>query len=319
MNTHVNLYVGAQLAQYGFPHGHPFGPTRHDTFWNEIQKRGLHLKAKIQDPQKASAEMLELFHTPAYITRVETLSLQGSGALDHGDTPAYPGLFEAASYVVGSAVHAADQIMNGQCRYAFIPIAGLHHAHPGQASGFCVFNDCGVVINHLLKNHQLKTVAYIDIDAHHGDGVFYGFEENPQLIFADIHQDGRFIFPGTGHHNEQGKGEAVGKKLNIPLPPGADDQQFFQKWQTIEEFLIPLQPDFILLQCGADSIKHDPLAQLQFSPAAHIHAATRLCALANQWGHNRVLAVGGGGYNHTNIANAWCGVTRALIKAAAQA
>ena len=89
--------------------------------------------------------------------------------------------------------------MAGSARRAFIPIAGLHHASRGHAAGFCVFNDCGVAIEMLRRRHGLQRVAYVDIDAHHGDGVFYAFEDDPDLLFADLHEDGRYLYPGTGH------------------------------------------------------------------------------------------------------------------------
>ena len=114
--------------------------------------------------------------------------------------------------------------MHGECRRAFVPIAGLHHAARDRAAGFCVFNDCGVAIE-LLKRAGLKRIAYVDIDAHHGDGVFYAFEDDPAVIFADLHEDGRYLYPGTGMAEEIGKGAARGMKLNVPLPPGADDQR----------------------------------------------------------------------------------------------
>src|SRR5690606_2793967 len=142
-------------------------------------------------------------------------------------------------------------------------------------------------------------------DAHHGDGVFYAFESDPDLAFADLHEDGRYLYPGTGSRSETGRGAAVGTKLNVPLPPGADDTAFLAAWEEVEVFLDDARPELILLQCGADSLAGDPFTHLRLSEAAHAHAARCLCVLADRHAEGRVLGMGGGGYNRANLARAW--------------
>ena len=309
------VYLGQQLADYGFKDGHPFGPQRHDVFQAELLKRNLDKSLDILQPVKASRDLIELFHTSDYIEKVQDYSKLGNGYLDDGDTPSFVGMFEAASNVAGSVTDAIDRIMAKQFRRAFSPIAGLHHARRHVAAGFCVFNDCGIAIEYLRAQYGIKRVAYIDIDAHHGDGVFYSFEEDPDLLFADIHQDGLTLYPGTGFAEETGKGAAVGTKLNLPVPPFADDSVFQAVWPKIETYLEENEPEFILLQCGADSIKGDPITNMAFSPASHAYAAKRLCAIADRYCEGKILAMGGGGYNHDNIARAWTAVVESMINA----
>jgi len=309
----VEIYAGRELAAYGFPDSHPFGLTRHDAFMNRVQQDKVLSKIPIHKPVMGTFDQLKLFHTETYIRFVENKSAQGSGYLDGGDTPVFPRVFESASYVVGSAVDAAERIMKGEIDRAFIPIAGLHHARRDRASGFCVFNDCGVVIEHLLQNHGLKNVAYVDIDAHHGDGVFYGFESDPRVIFADIHESGRYLFPGTGSAGETGLGQAKGRKLNIEMNPEDADEEFFAAWSKVLEFIEKSKPEFILLQCGADSVVGDPLTHLRYSAGAHTRAALDLVNLANTYCGGKMLAVGGGGYNLSNLQNAWTGVVHSLL------
>ena len=177
-----------------------------------------------------------------------------------------------------------------------------------------MFNDCGIAIEYLRACYGLRRVAYIDIDAHHGDGVFYSFEEDAELLFADLHQDGRTLYPGTGHVNETGSGDAAGTKLNIPLPPFSDDTVFHKAWPLVEDYLRRGRPEFILLQCGADSIKGDPITNMEFSPAAHAHAAARLRDIADEFCEGRMLAMGGGGYNHDNLAAGWTAVVEAMAR-----
>lgn len=190
----------------------PISVRRHAAFLEEFNARGLDGIVQVLSPVTATAEQLLWFHTPGYVQRVQTLSKTGAGFLDFGDTPAFPGVFEAASAVVGCAVDAVDRIMRGELARAFIPIGGLQHAARDQAAGFCVFNDCGVAIQMLLDRYHLTRVAYVDIDAHHGDGVFYAFKEDPRVWFADIHEDGRFLYPGTGTPEQTGIGTALGTK-----------------------------------------------------------------------------------------------------------
>jgi acetoin utilization protein AcuC len=176
-----------------------------------------------------------------------------------------------------------------------------------------VFNDCGIAIEYLRQQYGIRRVAYIDIDAHHGDGVFYSFEDDPDLIFADIHQDGRTLYPGTGFVNETGTGAAEGTKLNVPVPPFSNDAVFQEVWPHIETYLRNSEPEFILLQCGADSIKGDPITNMEFSPASHAYAAERLCRIADDYCEGRMLAMGGGGYNHDNIARGWTAVVDSMV------
>ncbi|MEE8364479.1 MAG: acetoin utilization protein AcuC [Gammaproteobacteria bacterium] len=309
------VYLGQPLADYGFKDGHPFGPERHNVFQAELLRQNLDKSLDIRQPVKASRDLIELFHTSDYIEKVHDYSKYGTGYLDAGDTPSFIGMFEAASNVAGTVTDAIDRIMAKQYRRAFSPIAGLHHARRHIAAGFCVFNDCGIAIEYLREQYGIRRVAYIDIDAHHADGVFYSFEEDPDLLFADIHQDGLTLYPGTGFAEETGKGAATGTKLNIPVPPFSDDAVFQSVWPKIETYLEQNEPEFILLQCGADSIEGDPITNMAFSPASHAYAAKRLCEIADRYCDGKMLAMGGGGYNHDNIARAWTAVVNSMVNA----
>ena len=308
----VYVYKGDAIASYGFGEDHPFGSDRHAAFHTELAAAGLGSSIQYAEPRRASIDDLALFHTPEYIDHVARMSKQGTGFLDQGDTPAFPGVFDVAADVVGTTLAAVDAVMSGDARRAFVPIAGLHHAARDRAAGFCVFNDCGVAVEYLRARHDIERVAYVDIDAHHGDGVFYGFEDDPALIFADVHEDGRFLYPGTVSATETGKGKARGTKLNIPLQPGATDEQFDAIWPQIEAHLAAAKPQFIIFQCGADSLKGDPITHLCFSEETHAKAARRLCELADRFCDGRIVATGGGGYNRRNLARAWTRVVQAF-------
>jgi acetoin utilization protein AcuC len=304
----------AATAAYGFADGHPFSPDRHDAFHAALAISDLADSVEYGRGRMADREELTSFHTERYVDFVAAQCRLGSGMLDGGDTPAARGLFEATANVVGATLNMVDALMSGAARRAFVPIGGLHHAGRDHAAGFCVFNDCGIAAEILRRKYGLQRIAYVDIDAHHGDGMFYAYEEDPELFIADIHEDGRALFPGTGHALETGKGAAAGTKLNIPLRPRSGDDRFMLAWGQVEEFLEQARPEFILFQCGADSIVGDPLTHLEFTPAAHAHAARRLCELADSVCAGRVLGMGGGGYNLDNVARGWLAVVRSFTE-----
>ncbi|NQV86451.1 MAG: acetoin utilization protein AcuC [Woeseiaceae bacterium] len=314
MSETVLVYRGTEIAAYGFGDSHPFGNDRHDVFHAELEMAGLEGSLDYGHPRPARIDELALFHTADYIDKVSRMSIAGKGWLDDGDTPAVAGIYDAASAVVGAVLCAVDEVMHDNYKRAFIPIAGLHHAARDHAAGFCVFNDCGIAVEYLRKQYGLNRIAYVDIDAHHGDGVFYGFEEDPDLIFADIHEDGRHLYPGTGAAEETGKGKARGTKLNIPLMPGADDTDFHPAWKRVEEYIEAAKPEFIIMQCGADSLEGDPITHLCLTEEAHATAAASLCRLADKHCSGRIIGTGGGGYNRRNVARAWTRVVQSFVE-----
>jgi acetoin utilization protein AcuC len=271
----------------------------------------------MEEPELALEESILSFHDKDYVELVKKAGKIGNGYLDTGDTPAFRGAFEASSYVVGSTLKAFDIVIrktNG-IKHAFNPIGGLHHSKRTTAAGFCIFNDIGIAILEARRKHGIKKIAYIDIDAHHGDGVYYEFEDDPLLYIADIHEDGKFLYPGTGSEWETGIGDAEGTKLNIPLNPNSTDQDFIASFKRVEDFIDnKAKPELIILQCGADSLKYDPLTHLNLTYNSHKYAASKLHSLAHKHSNGRIVALGGGGYNKINIGDAWTAVVKAFIE-----
>jgi len=310
----VLLCVGEALRHYGFPDGHPLSVDRQQAFLDAAQRRGLLSSVRLLPPRIAQVEELLGFHTRPYVERVVRGSQAGEGYLDYGDTPCFPGVFEAAGAVAGTALDALSRVVAGDVPRSFQPIGGLHHARRDAAAGFCAVNDIGVVIESLRRDHRVQRIAYVDIDVHHGDGVFYAYEDDPDLVVVDVHEDGRYLYPGTGHADERGIGRAEGSKLNLPLAPGATDVDFLRAWSAAEEFLRDARPDFVILQCGVDSLHGDPLGHLSLTPKAHARATERLCRLANELCSGRLMVFGGGGYSLNNIASGWTVVLEELLR-----
>lgn len=310
----VAVYAGEAAARYGFTGGHPFGQDRQDVFLRALQEQQLDGRVLMLNAKAAREADLFLFHDPYYVEFVRDRCARDGGYLDMGDTPAEAHIHAAALAVVGNTLAAAEAVMERRLARAFVPIGGLHHAARDRAAGFCVFNDIGVAIEMLRQQHGIQRIAYVDIDAHHGDGVFYAYEDDPDIYIADIHQDGRSLFPGTGHAHEAGKGEADGTKLNLPLPAGAGSEAFRDAWDRAESFINAAEPEFIILQCGADALAGDPLTALDLQASDHGYATKRLVEIANCHAGGRLLALGGGGYDRPNLAAAWSAVVASLLE-----
>ena len=303
------VIIGKELSNYSFGEKHPLNSGRLDAFWSKIgQSESIDSgNLKLLSPALADERTVASFHDKNYINFVKESSITGSGYLDSGDTPSFKGVFEASLYVIGSTLLALDTVINktnGNV-HAFNPIGGLHHARRNAAGGFCVFNDIGIAIMYARKKYNLKKILYVDIDAHHGDGVYYEFEQDPDVILADIHEDGSFLYPGTGFESEDGLGLGKGTKLNLALHPGATDRDFLSAFMKIENFIDSMKFELIIFQCGADGLSGDPLTHLRYTEKSHKYAAQVLHRIAHERSYGRIIGLGGGGYNTQNLANAW--------------
>jgi acetoin utilization protein AcuC len=304
----TTLLYSEKFLDYNLGPLHPLRPIRVKLTHDLIQSKGLLNgdTVKITTPRIASEEEILLFHEKEYVRLVQKYSERGSGFLDAGDTPAFKGCFEATSLVVGASLQGCDDIIRGKFDHAFNPSGGLHHAHPERASGFCIFNDPAVCISYLKTKYKLKRLVYLDIDAHHGDGVMYGFYNDPSVLDIDFHESGKYIFPGTGFPNEIGEKEAKGLKLNIPLPPGTGDQAYLKAFRKlVPDIVRRFRPEIILVQCGADGHAEDRLAHLRLTTNTYREIVSEMHSLAHELCEGRLLLFGGGGYTLANVPRVW--------------
>ncbi|HUI85859.1 MAG TPA: acetoin utilization protein AcuC [Nitrososphaerales archaeon] len=312
MNCRVGVLEGPELLKYSFPPPHPLNASRAEAFWKKLSETKI--EKTTLSPKMATAETIELFHLKEHVRFVQKASEYGSGTLDHGDTPAFKGVYEASQYMVGSTVEAAEQVLAGTVDHAFNPVGGLHHARRDSSAGFCVFNDICVAVEVLRQRHGLKKVLYVDIDVHHGDGVYYSYEEDPDLYIFDIHEDGRYIYPGTGSPSERGSGRAEGTKVNVAFQPGASDLDVYKQLPKLEKFVKAAKPEFIILQCGADGLANDPIGGLRYTAEAHGAIGSLLHRVSHEVCEGRLIALGGGGYDSQNCADAWVAVVSSFTK-----
>jgi acetoin utilization protein AcuC len=260
--------------------------------------------ARLMQAEPIQEETLLRFHTPAYLKCLKEAScgtFKGiySHGLGPGDNPIFSSMWEWSLLHTGASIQCAREVAEGRCRIAFNISGGLHHAMPDRASGFCYVNDPVLAIHHLLERG--KRVMYLDIDAHHGDGVQWAFYEDPRVLTVSFHQDGRTLFPGSGDVSETGKGEGEGYCVNVPMLPRTDDAVF---WEGFSEIVPPLlerfRPEVVVSQLGVDTFVNDPLASLELTTSGFCRVISFLRENAPAW-----VALGGGGYDVSNVVRAW--------------
>ncbi len=313
----VGLIYTDEYQRYNFGKDHPLRPLRLKLTYSLMEKLNLlkHQRLFIMKPRLATQQEIESIHSPKYVEVVKKLSEnpKDKGVIPYhyglgpGDNPIFEGMYEASALVCGASIEAADAVWNNdEIKIAFNPAGGLHHAMKDKASGFCIFNDIGVVIKHLKKLKKDIKIAYLDIDCHHGDGVQWLFYDDPNVLTISYHQDGRFLFPGTGNINETGEGKGKGFSINFPLLPGTYNKTYINLFRkTAPKILETYAPDILITQLGVDTYFDDPLTQMGLSLAVYRDIAQTMKTSAREYCQNKWVAVGGGGYLMTVVPRAW--------------
>ncbi len=330
------LFNPAELA-YDFGEKHPMQPRRLVALMDLLESSGLWKQTNdaYQLPLRAaSEEELRLAHTPDYIAAVQRLSLPQETApsqqereerhdlaLRYGfgeeDTPALPGMHEAASLIAGGTLVALSAVMglpeggtfsarDERPLHVFHPAGGWHHAWAERASGFCIYNDISIAIAHVIRSCEAK-VLYIDFDVHHGDGVERSFYDEPRVMKVSFHETGRYLFPGTGDILELGRGLGRGYSINVPLEPFTEDQSFTAAMNALlPPLVLSFAPDVIISMHGCDTHSWDPLAHLELTLRGIAEQMKLTHQLAHAYCQGRWVALGGGGYDPYRIVpRAW--------------
>jgi acetoin utilization protein AcuC len=287
-----------QTLSYDLGQHHPFKGIRPEAVKHLLECFNVTLKVK--DFQAANLDDILSTHSRGYVQRV----MRASGgelvpdALEYGigtsDTPIFAGMHDATASVCGGTLQAARLIASGASRVLGLA-GGLHHAQFASGSGFCVYNDLSIAIRSLTA--QGLRVAYLDIDAHHGDGVQWLHYTENNVLTISLHETGRYLFPGTGATYELGRGAGIGYSLNVPLEPYTQDDSYLEALERVlEPALAWFLPDVLVVQGGADSHEFDPLADLGLTTQGYKKAYRLIVQLAKQYAGGRILATGGGGY-----------------------
>lgn len=298
-----------ELAWFDFGPEHPFKPERAYKTFELCTRYGVMNQPWMQilEPKPLAERLLLLFHEPDYI---RLLKKAGSGQvclemLEHGlgsaDNPILSGIYEWSLRAAGGTHEALERIMNGEALVAFNPLGGFHHGMPAYAEGFCYINDIAIAILDSLKRFPDQRIAYVDIDAHHANGVQQAFYTDPRVLVISLHETGRVLYPWSGSEKEMGYGAGKGYTVNFPLEPGSDDEVYdFVLAEVVFPLLESLAPDIIVAQIGADTLRSDPLTDLKLTNNAYQRAIRGIKAHCP-----RVLALGGGGYDLYRTARCW--------------
>jgi acetoin utilization protein AcuC len=286
------------LAGYDFGPGHPLAPVR--VVLTIALARALGVldadDVEIIAPEPIDDAALLTVHAADYLEAVKAERRAIEFGLGTADVPVFEHMHEASRRVAGATLAAAKAVYENRALHAVNVAGGLHHAMPGNASGFCVYNDPAIAIRWLLDNGAEK-VAYVDIDVHHGDGVQAVFYDDPRVLTISLHQNGHTLFPGTGFPDETGGPHAEGFAVNVALPPGTGDAGWLRAFHAVVPPLVAeFAPTILVSQHGCDSHRLDPLAQLALSVDGQSAAHAAIHALAHQVCGGRWVAVGGGGY-----------------------
>ncbi len=299
------LYTDKYFA-YDYGLSHPLKIERLRMTYDLCNAYGLFElpDAELVESRAALESEIIRFHDPDYVdvlkrgSRGET-SYDFAYGLGPGDNPVFPGLWEWSLLQAGATLHGAQLISEGKARIVFNIAGGLHHAGHNRASGFCYVNDPVLAVYHFVDLG--KRVLYLDIDAHHGDGVQWAFYDDSRVMTVSFHQDGRTLFPGSGALDETGRGDGTGYAVNVPMLAGTDDLVFWKGFSSLVPRLMEaFKPDVVVSQLGVDAFVTDPLAELRFTTHAFSRVIAYLTREAPAW-----VALGGGGYDLANVARAW--------------
>lgn len=325
--THGRLLIvhGHELASYTFSDEHPLQPTRYELTMSLLSSLGWLDRSDldVEAPRPALTGELLTVHSYPYVQAVThaqaiaqgmtqpiDLSLYGLGTADN---PLFAAIHDASALYTGATIQAMNAVTEGRAVHAYAPAGGQHHAMRARASGFCVYNDCAVAITAAVAAGY--RVAYVDLDAHHGDGVQAAFYSDPRVLTISIHESGRYLFPGTGGVDEMGAGDGAGASINVPLPPMAgDDAILLAMERIIAPAVRSFVPDIMVAQTGCDTHHRDPLSHLTATLPLYPRLAEHLHDLAHECCSGRWLIVGGGGYDPVDVTpRAWTAFFGAVL------
>ena len=304
---HSTFYYSHDLARYDFGANHPFKPERAQKTLELCRRYGaLDLQhISLKNPSPLKKEKILLAHSEPYL---EVLSRVGKGeifkemlafGIGTDDNPPLKGIYDWSIECAGATWEAMIGLLEDDIDITFNPLGGFHHALESSASGFCYINDIVIAIKDALTR-DVK-VTYLDIDAHHGNGVQEAFYNEDRVQFISIHESGKHIYPYSGFVEESGEGRGEGFTVNIPLPPNTDDEVYLQAFHRV---VIPLinrfNPHIIFAEIGADTMMSDPLTDLMLTNNSYAEIIRELKKMSK-----KILATGGGGYDVNHTARCW--------------
>ena len=302
------LIYSPLYRNFSYGPDHPLRPTR--LYLTDVLMEAYGLfdgpAVRKEEPRKATRDELQRVHSKFYLDALEMANSgeHFKGSLSWGlgtdDNPIFEGVRDWSFLVCGGTLKALREVAGGTTKFAFHTGGGLHHAHHARAAGFCYVNDIAVAIAEQMELG--KRVFYLDIDAHHGDGVQEMFYGSNRVFTLSIHESPEHLFPGTGYAHEVGDGRSKGHSINVPLEPGTADTTFIEAFEAVvPAVMLSFAPDMVVMQLGVDTMARDPLAHLKLTTRSFAHVLERVRELFT----GPIMATGGGGYEMDTVARSW--------------
>ncbi|HKK14194.1 MAG TPA: acetoin utilization protein AcuC [Gammaproteobacteria bacterium] len=312
------VFIGAaRYRRHSYGANHPLGIPRVSLTLDLIRSYGALTEAEYRVSRQARVQELRWFHDPDYLAALQRCEAMGKVRdpyrqrhnIGNLENPYFPGLFTVPATATGGSIQGAEEVLAGHI--AFNPAGGMHHARPDQARGFCFLNDPALGVMR-LRREGLR-VLYLDIDAHHGDGVELAFADEPGVVTCSLHMDTGYAYPFEGGAlTDQGR---HGNAVNLPLPRETHDAEYLAAFDRLwPAVLEAVRPDAVVLQAGTDMLRPDPLGKFRISTQCFLAVVDRVLADTprHRDGTPRLLVLGGGGYHPLALARCWTGVWAAL-------
>lgn len=307
------LIAAARYRRHRYGNNHPLDIPRVSLLMDVIHSYNALETSEYIESRRALASELEWFHTPEYVTAMQrceamekvTDTYRQRHNIGNFENPYFADFFTTPATATGGSIQAAEQVLAG--RVAFSPAGGMHHAMPDRAQGFCYFNDAALAVIRLRRDGL--RVLYVDLDAHHGDGVEYALCNDPSAFTFSMHMDTSMAYPFSGGEIEDVGG--LDNAFNLPLPRATNDDEYWYAFSRIWPLVVKaVNPDAVVLQSGTDSIMPDPLGKFCLSTQTFLRIVEKIYdeTPRHDNGTPRLLVIGGGGYHPLVLARCWTGV-----------
>ncbi len=299
MSSMCGLLWDGQFMEHRTGAGHPERPRRLEAIRDGLEERGLFERLVRIEPTPVDREALLHLHTPEYLARLEQACHDGRPYIDAPDSAIGAKSFEVARLAAGGILEAVRRIGRGELRRAFCAVRPPgHHAEADRSMGFCLLANAALAADTYRREFGARRILILDWDVHHGNGTQHLFEADPQVYFISLHGHPDTLYPGTGYAHERGIGAGEGYTLNLPMLPGANDDDYRR---AFEEQVLPaarrFRPELLIISAGFDAHFADPLAALSVSDDGFAWMSAQAIALANECCDGRVLSVLEGGYD----------------------
>ena len=283
---------------------HPETPGRLTALLARLKDAPLKEQLTFVEPRKAERRWLTTFHDEHYLFRLEECALSGKTYLDHQDNQLCFDSYEAALLSAGAGLTGIDLLESAENLVFCAVRPPGHHAESTLALGFCFLNNCVLAARYWQQQYGRQRILIIDFDAHHGNGIQSAFEEDPDVFYLSLHEHPTFSFPGSGYAEEAGTGAGRGATLNIPLPPGADDQMVLNVLsKRIEPAIAAFAPERIIVAAGFDGHRADDMSGLAYSTQLYAKFGEHLSALAQRFCQGKLLSILEGGYHLESLSD----------------